>query len=151
MLKEGRKQMFLRWTIRKLLQPKRGDTMVMSHKPKLIYWRPNDDSEWRQDISISANIVSCCRVNGKPRQLHLHTFGPISESEIALSETRCRDFWRNVVPTLRRLRATPEEIERITRELETRVSPPYRPRRSCGGDVPLLGIPDRLRRLVLCR
>src|SRR5882757_7553250 len=123
----GRESMFLRWTVRKLAKPKRGEMKVVKRRSgkrtgpmiTLAHWRPDEDSEWRQDISWSANIVTCRRLNGKPRQLHLHTFGPISDSEIALVPYRCRDFWQNVDYVLRRrLLASPGEIERITQELE---------------------------------
>jgi hypothetical protein len=64
--------MFLRWTVRKLAKPKRGEMKVVERRSgkrtgpmvTLAHWRPDERSEWRQDISWSANIVTCRRLNG---------------------------------------------------------------------------------------
>lgn len=115
--------MFVRWRSRKLDKAKTGDTMAITYRPrKLVHWRPDEDSEYRQDVSWTAEIVTCRRVNGKPRQLHLMSFGPISESMIAVDFYR-RDFWRRE-RRLQRWRPTPKELDRIIADLEQRVPKP---------------------------
>ena len=70
---------------------------------------------------ISAVLVECHRVAGKPRQKVIAYLGGIRETRINVSERYHREFWRSVDDRLDALQLDPEFRAMIEASIESKV------------------------------